>query len=321
MGQKVGQMPAPQNFRRSHRQAQKHFEKLARRFNYHHEANRIELYHAAKETEDPSDPIVALAFYNQFGQDFKLYPENPFNEVPASIRRIIMTMIYMMRHMIDFDSPKVMPIYHREMYKLQEILQFKAFYNGIHLEAMMKQKYLERKQRLNGNTTCNLYQPGKFEIPSLKRIIQVHLHRELAMTTITNLHRVKKDYSAQQYILHVLKQGNHLPERLVDELLNLHINCRHHSNTLTGESGTKLNLYHKVLKPDDELHKQLVIAECPTPLMERIYSIDEAKVIFFRILRKAELSNMEIDHLVKYGFRTIHNYDPDYPRYMVPPLM
>lgn len=317
----MAQIPAPRNFRRSHRQAQKHFAMLSKRFNYHHATNRAELYESAKEAEDPSDPITALAFFNQFGQDFKIYPEDQFQNIQASFHTTLMTMIYLIRHYLDFDSPKVMPIYRREIHKLQNILDTRTFYNKIHLKAMTKQQFLELKQRTDGKTICNLYNPEDFQIPSLKRIVQVHLHRELALTTMTNLHKVKKDYSAQQYILHELERKNHLPRPLIAELLHLHINCKHHHTTLTVENGTRINLYHKILRPNSELHYQLVVGQCPSPLMNRIYSSDEAKVIFIRILRNANFNNMEIDIMIKDGFRTIHNYDPDYPRYLVPPLI
>ena len=317
----MSQTPTLRKFKRSHKEARNHFLNLSKRYNYDIHENRKELFKSAKEIDDPTDPLIALAFYNQFGQDFKMYPINPFTHLTETWQTMLISMIYLMRLDIDYRRPRIIPIFEREVMKLQTIITMRNIYNRVHLKAMANQTATTKDQKCFKPTTCNLYDPSNFQIPTLQNIILTFIHLNLGMTEITHLHRVKKDVGAQLFVINELKEKKHLPNHLIKKLKNLHLTCRYHSMRINFTNGTKINEYSYVLKPNSELHFALIKAKCPESLMNRILTREETGLLFVRYMRSAQYSTNEIDEMLHTGFRILHNYDMEYPGHMLPTLV
>ena len=274
------------------------------------EENRKKLFEATNKA-NIMDPLLAIIFFFHENTTMLCYPQNPFHNFPSYLRTLLMTAIFVMNTDIDYNAEKRMIVTKRAVNKFISLYLAKEFWNNKYIFSLQTQDNVE-PFTTKIRKPCNLYNPDKFEIPSLRNIVLIYLHRSVGFHELISLNTVRMNYHARDYFL---SKRTDLPKQLVKELLLLNNSCLEHPPGLVLNKGTQLNKRHLIVRRNSQLHMRLLNINCPIAFMTKIFTRIEALGLVTKSINYGEYNRDKINEILESGFTLIENHDPDYKKF------
>ena len=245
----------------------------------------------------------------------------PLNLIPFIQRLVTITTHYEQASMEYFSPTLIYPLSSAFLHHFLRTCTLHNYYNNM-LSNPFNRTITAHTQDVNMNKIhiCALFNRESFEIPPLRHIVTVFLHRNIGRRFQQSLTHTICDFSPQAYIVENLLQNNQCPSTHLSDLKFLAKHCHYHNASQVSKlHELKLNKYHILIVKHSNFFNSLVQAGVSHQELNKIYCEPELHNLAYDNLYFTSHDNKKILTFLKMDTIRLQNFDPPYDTHFILP--